>query len=815
MDRLRKDLVVAVRRLRSSPGFTIAAIVTLALGIGANATVFTAVNAIVFRSLAVDRPDELVSLNTRMGKQEYPVQSYPNYFDLRDRNNVLSGLAGYRPVPANFSRGDGNNARMWGYEVTGNYFDVLGVRAMIGRVLHAEDDRARGGDPFVVITYVCWQRRFAGDPGIAGKIVKLNGMDYTVLGVTPREFIGTEMVYTPEMFVPISMAAQIEGGASAGWLDDRGSFNTFFVGRRKPGISIAQAQAALDALAADLGREYPKQNAGMHIVLSEPGLFGSFLRGYIRMFAALLMGLAALVLLIACVNLASLLLARAADRRRDTAIRLALGAGPGDLIRQLLTESTLLAILGGAAGVLLAEWLTALLAVWKPPVDVPVIPSLSVDWRVVLFAGAVSLVTGALFGLVPGIQSVRVNLAPALKNEAVAERLRRFHPRDLLVTAQVAMSVVLLVGSLLVVRSLQHALSLNLGFEPRGASTVAFDLGLEGYDKTRGKDFQRRLLERVRALPGIESAGLANSIPLSLDWNNSGVFIEGKPVPKAADVPLAAMFQIGPGYLKAMRTRLVAGRDVDDHDGPGAPQVALVNQAFVNQLLPGEDPLGKRFHIGNNGGDWYRIVGVVETGKYRSLGEAPYPAVFRGVLQEYSSYTTLVARSTLPEDRVTAMLRRAVHDLDPAITVYSSGGVTEQLGLVLLPARVAAAVLGSFGLLAIVLAATGVYGIMAYSVARRTREIGIRMALGAPRTSVLNVVLSHTALLVSVGTALGVGLSLAAGRAFSQILYGISATDPVTYGLAIVFMAVIAAIACLVPARRAMSVDPVTALRTE
>ena len=812
MDRLRKDLTVTIRRLRSSPGFTIAAIVTLALGIGANATIFTAVNALIFRSLAVDHPEELVSLNTSSSSSEYPVQSYPNYIDMRDRNDVFSGLASYRPQPVNFSRGDGNNARVWGYEVTGNYFDVLGVHALRGRLLHPEDDRVRGASPVVVIGYSFWQRRFSGDPDVAGKKIKLNGMDYTVVGVTPRAFTGTEMIYTPDIFVPMSMVAQIEPGNT--WINDRGSFNSFVVGRMKPGVTMPQAEAALNTIMADLAREYPKENAGMHVVLSPPGLFGSFLRDYIRIFAAVLMGLAGVVLLIACVNLASLLLARATDRRRDTAIRLALGAARGDLIRQLLTESIVLSILGGAAGVLLAVWLTQLFAAWKPPMDIPVIPQLGLDWHVLAFAAAASLGTGVVFGLAPAIQSVRVDLAPALKNEAVAQRLRRFHLRDLLVTAQIAMSVVLLVGSLLVVRSLQNALSVKLGFEPRGAATVAFDLALEGYNETRAKDFQRRLMQRVRALPGIEAAGITDSVPLSLNWNNDVIFIEGRPQIKVGDAPLAPMFVIDPGYLKAMRTPLVAGRNFDDHDRQGAPKVAIVNQAFAAQLLPGENPLGKRFRASRQEeGPWYQIVGIVENGKYRSLGESAKPAVFRPLDQEWSSYTQVIARSSLPEERVASMLRSAVLELDPNITLYDNGSLTSELGLVLLPARLAAGVLGSFGLLAIVLAATGVYGIMAYAVARRTREIGIRMALGARQATVLRVVLSHTAVLMVIGTGVGIGLSLAAGRVFSQILYGISATDPFTYLISILLMAAIAAIACLVPARRAISVDPVTALR--
>jgi predicted permease len=812
MDRLRQDFLVAIRRLRSSPWFTLAAIVTLALGIGANTTVFSAVNALVFRSLAVDRPDELQAINTRMGKHEFPAQSYLNYVDFRDRNSVLSGLIAYRPQPVNFSLGGGNNARMWGYEVSGNYFDVLGVRAARGRMLTADDDRVRGGHPVAVISWACWQSRFAADPEISGRTIKLNGMDYKVLGVAPREFTGTEMIYTPEIFVPFAMAGQIEG--SADWLKSRNAFNLFTIGRLKQGVATAQAQAALDAVAADLGREYPQENGGMRILLSPPGLFGNLLRGTIRGFAAVLMGVAGLVLLIACVNLASLLLARAADRRRDTAIRLALGARRGDLIRQLLTESLILSMLGGTAGMLLAVWLIDLFAAWKPPVEVPVIPPIAMDWHVLLFAAAASLITGALFGLAPALEGARLNLAPVLKNEAVAERLRRFHPRDALVVAQIAMSVMLMVGSLLVVRSLQHALSLHLGFEPRGASTVGFDLALQGYDEAKAKDFQQRVIDRVRNLPGIESAGVADTLPLSLNSNNSNVFLEGKPEPNASEVPSAGMFRVDAGYWKAARTRFVAGRAFDDHDREGSPPVAIVNQTFATELLPGENPIGKRIRTGGSPA-WREIVGVVEDGKYRSLGEAPMPVVFRPFLQSWSSDTIIVARSSLPEDQVARMLRGAVMALDPTITLYQSGSLTEQLGLVLLPARIAAVALGAFGLLAVVLAATGVYGIMAYAVARRTREIGIRMALGARRGSVLGVILRRTVILVAIGTAAGVALSLAAGRVFAQILYGISATDPLTYALAISTMAAVAGVACWAPAARAMGVDPVIALRSE
>ena len=812
MDRLRQDLIVTFRRLGSSPGFTLAAIVTLALGIGANTTIFSAVNALVLRPLHVERPNELVFLNTRLAKNEFPTQSYPNYLDFRDRNNTLAGLAGYRMAPTSVSRGDGNNGRMWSYEVTGNYFNLLGVNALRGRVFGPDDDKTRGGNPVAVISYACWQRRFGGAPDAVGGKIKINGMDYTVVGVTPRDFTGTELIYTPEIWVPMSMVPQLE---QSNWIDERGDQNIFLIGRLNPGVTTPQAEANLNGIANQLGREYPDVNAGMKIVLSPPGMAGTYLRGPIRAFAAILMAVSSLVLLIACVNLASLLLARAADRRKETAIRLALGASRANLVRQLLTESLVLAILGGAAGLLLARWLADLFLAWRPPVDAPVMPQLAIDGRVMLFALAASVITGVLFGLAPALQSARVDLAPALKSEAVADRLRRFALRDLLVTGQVALSVMLVVGSVLMVRSLENALSLHLGFEPRGAAAVAFDLGLQGYDDRRAHDFQTRVIERVRAMPGIQSAGLIDGFPLTLYWNNSGPYIEGKPVPKASDVTMAAMYKASPGYFQAARTRFVEGRDFNQNDKKGSTRVAIVNEAFVRQLLRGEDPIGKRFRFSPTEGEWTQIVGVVEDGKYRSLSEAPMPAIFRPLFQVWQTSTTIVARSTLPEEQVVAMLRRAVLDMDPAISLYQEGSLTDQLGLVLFPARIAAIVLGAFGVLALVLAATGVYGIMAYAVSRRTREIGIRMALGARPGQVIGVVLSHTAILLAAGMAVGLALALTAGRFVSQILYGISPADPLTYAAAIGLMALVAFAACVVPVRRAITVDPVTALRTE
>jgi predicted permease len=810
---LRHNLTFAFRRLRSSPGFTGAAILTLALGIGANTTIFSLVDAVVFRPFGVDRQSELVSLNLRTSKAQFPTLSYLDYQDYRDRNTVLSGLAMYRFVPVNVSRGAGRNDRMWGYEVSGNYFDMLGVQAIRGRVLHSADDVKRGGHPVAVISYNCWQARFGGDPDIAGKNVKIGGLNYTILGVTPRAFIGTELVYTPEIFIPLAMAEQLE---QFNWLDQRHDANALVVGRLKPGVSMKSAEAALNIISGELARAYPKEDGGISIVLSPPGMAGNFLRGAITGFSAVLMVVAGLVLLIACVNLASLLLARATDRRKETAIRLALGASRGQLVRQLLTESLMLSIAGGVAGILLGYWLNDLVNVWRPPIDVPVIPHVVLDTRVLLFAIVVSLLTGLLFGLAPALQSIRASLSGAMKNEAPSEKLRRLSLRDVLVATQVALSVVLLIGSILVVRSLQHALSLNLGFEPQHAAVLSYDFAAQGYNEERGRQFQRRLLDRVRAIPGIEAAGIIDGLPLTLNISNSSIFVEGKPEPRGGDVPLAAMYYVTPGYLKAMGTRLIAGRDLDqrDNDSKDAPLAALVNEAFASQLLPGEDPVGKRFRHATTG-KWIQIAGVVEDGKYRSLGESPLPTVFEAIEQSWVPAQTLVARSPLSEAETVRLLRRSAVELDPSLTIFSESSLTSALGLALFPAKLVAVVLASFGFLAVVLAATGVYGIMAYAVSRRTREIGIRMALGAAPAHVARVVLTRTAIVLAVGIAVGFALAFAAGKFFGQILYGISAHDPLTYLCAIALMAVVAFVACWVPARRAIQLDPLKALRME
>jgi len=806
MDSLLQDFRLALRRLGQSPGFAFAAILTLALGIGANTTTFSAINKLILRPLPAKQPLDLVFLNTQMGSN----LSYPTYKDFRDRTRSLSGLIAERVAPVGMSYG-GSNAHVWGYEVSGNYFEVLGVQAVLGRSLTPADDQKPGAHPVVVLGYGSWQSRFASDPAIAGKTVKINGLDYTILGVMPRGFFGTELLLTPEFFVPIAMENQIEPGNP--WLDSRNTWNLWTVGRLKPGVTSAQAEAEFNTVAAQIIREHPELE-GLRILLSPPGLVGTTLRGAVIGFAAVLMGVAGLVLLIACTNLASLLLSRAADRRKEIAIRLALGASKWRLTRQLLVESLLLSLAGAAAGLLVAVWFVDGLAAWRPPIDIPISTEFIIDQRVLAFTITAGLLTTLLFGLAPAIQSARTELLPALKNVSFTEHLRRWHLREILVTSQIALSVVLLVSTVLVLRSLQQALTINIGFNPRNAAVVGFDLGLAGYDQTHGREFQRRTIEKVSALAGIQSAGFANSLPLSLDQSTTTVRRFDRPEPKPSERQGANYYMVNPGYFRTMQTRILAGRDFDLHDRQSSPHVAIVNQTFARRVFPNENPVGKKL-VDSNRDNPTEIVGIVEDGKYVSLNDDPKLAIFWPNLQRYNSSTIVVARSSLPPEQVVRMIQHVVHDLDPGLPFYQAGSLDDHLRLPLFPARLAATLLGAFGGLAIVLAATGVYGVMAYAVSRRRREIGIRMAIGATQAQVMGLVLYRTMILLSVGASTGALAALALAGLMSPILYGVSPKDPAAFALAALLIAIVALTAAWLPARRAAGIEPASALREE
>jgi predicted permease len=808
MDSVLQDLTYAIRRLRKSPGFTVLAIGTLALAIGANTTVFSAINALILRPLPVDRPQDLVFFSGAKGSQN---QSYPNYRDFRDRTRTLSGLIAFRVTAMALGQPE-TNARIWGYEASGNYFQVLGVHPALGRFFTPAEDQKPGANPYAVISYACWQHRFGGDPAVIYKTVKLNGLDYAILGVAPKGFIGTELLYVPEIWVPMSMQAQIEPGND--WLNNQYDWNIWVLGRIERGGSRQQAQTEIDSIAAQLVRERPKANEGMHVHFTTPGLLGDFFRGPVVAFGSVLMAVAGLVLLIACTNLASPLLARATDRRRETAIRLALGAGRMRLIRQLLTENLVIALAGGAEGLLLAWWLTDLITTASLPFDFPFNKTLTIDVRVLVFGLSASVLTVLFFGLAPAMQTTRIDFVPALKNESWSQRLRCWELRDVFVTGQIALSVVLLVGSVLVIRSLQKALTVNVGFNPRNAASVSFDVGMQGYSEARGLDFQKRLLEKVQTLPGIESASFSNTIPLSLDVSSTSLVAYGRPVPRRSETIGTIYYYAGPGFFHTLQTRLLEGREFTLRDTPHSPKVVVINKALAKRLFPNENALGKLVRQGA-GNEWWQIVGIVEDGKYESLNDENQPVIFWPMFQRYENTTTLVARSHLPADQLISTLRKAVQAMDPTMPLFDVGSLEDHLALPLTPARLAASALGGFVFLAVALAAIGVYGAMAYAVARRTREIGIRMAIGATRSNVLALIMRRSATLLGIGTLLGAAAALAVSQLFNAVLYGINSKDPLTYVFAIALMVVVTFLACSIPVRRALAVDPASALREE
>src|SRR5215203_118579 len=596
MDSLIKDIRYAIRGLVKRPGFVAIAVITLALGIGANTAIFSLVNTVLLRSLPVDRPGEIVSVAVRGKNDSMSAFSYPNYKDFRDHNDVLSGLLVYRFVPLSLSRG-GNNERIWGYEVSGNYFDVLNVKAIHGRTFLPEEDKTKLSHPVVVLSYDSWQRRFSGDPDLVGRDVLINNHQFRVIGIAPQGFKGTEFVYSPEIWMPAAMMEWAEPGAT--WLDDRNTKNFFGVGRLKDGISGSQAEASLNLFGLQLAKEYPDANEGQSIKLGPPGFILPELRGAVVSFTWVMMAAVGLVLLVTCTNLAGLMLARATDRRREIAIRLAMGANRLRLIRQLLTESILLSVIGGAVGLLLALWIVKVLLALKPPIDFPLALDVGIDWRVLLFSLAVSLVAGAVFGLAPALQATKPGLLKTLKDTAAQGGAGKTRLRSVLVVAQISISLVVLISAGLVIRTLQQLQTMNPGFDPQNALTMSFDLGLQGYDEARGQQFYHQLLERVQSLPGVESAAVSSYIPLSLNYNSRTIFVEGKPAERGDNAPLAMNASVGPAYFKTLGTPILQGREFTDQDEEKSERVAVVNETFVRRLMPelqnNAEAIGKRF----------------------------------------------------------------------------------------------------------------------------------------------------------------------------------------------------------------------------
>lgn len=821
METLIKDLRYAVRSLAKRPGFTLVVVLTLALGIGINTTVFSLANSVFLRQLPVTSPQNLVWV---FSNQEHP-SSYPEYLEYRNQTDLFDGVLAYDWMSLNLSNG-GEAERVQGTLVTGNYFDVLGVKAQLGRTFLPEEDSTPGTRAVAVISHSLWLRRFNSDPEVIGKPVVLNNHSFTVVGVAPNGFGGTEEAFPREIWIPLMMQGEVRP-APAGLrnapnpLANRNVRTLNVLARLKSGVTIRQAQAGMNVVASRLSQSYPDSNNNFQISLYSAGNGRPFFRTVLKPVTGILLAVVGLVLLIACANVANLLLARAVRRRKEVAIRLTLGATRIRLIRQLLTESILLACLGGLTGLLLNLWLIDLLTALKPTVPLPVNVEFHTDWRVLSFAFLLSIVAGIVFGLVPALQSSKHELVPALKDQSgqVGDGRRLFNLRNGLVVGQVALSILVLIGAGLFLRSLNHARSINPGFDADHVLTLSFNTGAQGYDATKAAQFYQQLGERLRAVPGVKDVSIAQSAPLSYFYSPAmaaPVFVEGHEPPQGVTPPSVGNNFIGPNYFQTLGVPLLNGRDFTDQDRDGAPRVAIVNETLVHNLFPNDNPIGRKLRVTRMGQPVScEIVGVVKDSKYLSLGEGATPYVFLPYLQNPQPGMSVHVRTSGDPKDLATTLRREVRALDPNLPAFNVMSLAENIEISLFPARLGAVLLGVFGSLALLIASIGIYGVMSYGVSERTKEMGVRMALGARGSDVLRLVISQGMWLAIIGVGIGGGLALVATRVVKSYLYDVSPTDPLTFaGIALLLIGV-ALLACYIPARRATKVDPLVALRYE
>ena len=817
MKTLLQDLRYGLRMLWKTPGFAIVAVVSLALGIGLNAAIFSIVNVILIRPVPVVKDQgSVVWLRASI--------SYPDYVDYKEQTQTFEGMAAATGT-SEFSLARGGEPELIkGEYVTENYFDVLKVGALVGRTFVKEEGQTPV--PVVVLSEHLWRTRFDSDGSVIGRQISLNGLGFTVVGVTQKNFIGTEVGLNRELWVPLSMQPVLnppEASRSADPLSsrfkERDSRWLAVFARLKPGVSREQAGTELTTVARHVAETYRGEVSAETLrsvqLLRMSGGMDPRDQEEALPLAGIVMVVVALVLLIACANIASLLLARAAVRRRETAIRQALGATRPRLVRQWLTESILLGVAGGALGLLLALWANQLLISYLQTTPLASL-ELGLDWRVLAFTLGISVATGVVFGLAPALQASRLDIVMALKSEdAQRAGSRRSRLRAVFVTSQVTLSVVLLIGAGLFIRSLQSANTIDPGFRVERALTVPINLGLLRYKENEGENFYRSLLARVEAQPGVERASLVRFAQLGFSYAQFQVFKQGGNYTQKDEGTSTGFNVVGPNYFKTMETPLLSGRDFSDTDRKGAPGVAVLNETLAVTLWPGEDALGKRVSVNGPEGPFLEVVGVARDGKYRSLGETPHPYIYQPLLQSYDPKMTLVVRTKGEAQSVATAVRVQIRALDANLPVADIKTFRDQLDLSLFPSRLAAWTLGSFGVLALLLAAIGIYGVVSYSVAQRTREIGVRTALGAKAKDVLRLVLGEGLFVIAVGLVLGLLLASVATRVIASFLYGVGATDPLTFAAVPLLMGFVALSASYIPARRATKVDPMVALRYE
>jgi len=812
METFWHDLRHSLRMLRSRPGFAITVVVTLALAIGANATIFAWIKTILLAPLpGIEQPEKLVEIWGATHNNSALSTSYLDYLDFRDSNNVLSGLMAHQILPLNLGRGE-KPERVWAGIVSGNYFDVLGVKALIGRTFLPEEDKTPNTHPVAVIAYGLWQRRFGGDPNVLGQKITLNEHDFTIIGVAPKDFGSPFAGIALDVWTPVMMKDYVARPHFS--LTDRGSRWLMVMGRLKPGATLPQAQANIVAIASHLQHEYPQTNEQLGVAVYSVTQSPFSLKADIRPALAILMAAVAVVLLIACANVANLLLARAASRRKEIAVRLALGGSRWRLARQMLTESFLLASLGAAFGFAVSFLTVRSLAAFLPPYANRASFDTRPDATVFAFTLGLTVITTLLFGLAPTLEASKQDLVTALKDTAapLGRGRRKISLRHALVVTQVALSMVALISAGLFVRSLRDAYKADPGFDPHNVLLVAFDPFLSGYDETRGREFYRRLVERISTTPGIESATLARRLPFTGDGIAfANVMIDGYAPAKDEDMRLNYE-TVGPLYFQTMRIPLLKGRDFDERDQESAPGVVIVNETMAQRYWPGHNALGKRLKLAQG---WLQVVGIAKDVKNRTLTEAPQPFLYLPLLQDYRSNMILVARTAGDPETMFHGIQTEVAALDPKMPMFDVKTLEEHIGVSLFVQRMAATLLSIFGVLALSLAALGLYGVMSYAVSQRTREMGIRVAVGATQGNVLKLVLGQGLTLCVVGMMGGLIIASVVTRFSVHLLYGVTPADPLTFVVVAVMLLLVALAAAYLPARRATKVDPVIALRME
>jgi macrolide transport system ATP-binding/permease protein len=819
MNALIQDIKYALRVVVKAPGFAAIAILTLALGIGANTAIFSVVNSFLLRPLPVKDPGQITVL-AQQQKDAVLSQyvSYPEYQDMREQSSAaFSDMLAYR-IGLDGLSVNGQADHILSSFVSGNYFTMLGVKPFLGRLILPTEGKVAGADPVVVLGYDYWQRRFGGDRSVVGQSVSIDGHAFTVVGVAPQSFHGLNCIVNMQAYMPMGMAT-IEGGFDNKFLAQRSNRSFIVLGRLKAGVSVQQAQSALNVIARRMAEEHPAEEKDLALTVV-PELLARPIplpHNPIVGVSALFLALAALVLLLACFNVANLLLVRATVRQREMAIRAALGGTRSRLVRQLLTESLLLALLGGGAGILIGSWGSAMIGSINFHMGVPVLLNFSFDWRVFAFALVCAALTGIIVGIVPAIRASRSDLNEVLHEGGRGVSGAHQKLRSGLVIAEIAGSLMLLIIAGLFTRSLQQAQRMNLGFDSRGVLNLTMDPREVGYSDAQGKAFYKQLLERVRALPGVQSASVAFSVPMGDTYTSKSISVPGYTPPAGQTAPVVSNNVVSPGYFATMRMSLVRGRTFTDANDEKAPRVAIVNEAMAKRFWPNEDPVGRSFADATDSTQSYQVVGLVKNSATFSIFELDVPYFYVPLAQNYVSIQTLQIRTAGDPSSMAAEAQKEIAEIAPTLPVFDVQTMNEALGSGqgFLLFRLGAALAATLGILGLALVVVGVYGVVSYAAGQRTHEIGIRMALGAQARDIRAMVLRQGIVLVISGLAVGLLGALAASRVVGNFLVGVSAVDPVIFAGVALLLAAITLAACYIPARRAMKVDPMVALRYE